>query len=337
MNGWNHVYPWQQSVWSDLIKRHHVHGLPHALMFTGPKGVGKHALSLQVAQWLLCSRRVSDNLEVACGQCHSCQLWAAGNHPDFQQCKPEDGSRQIRIDGVRKVNEFLVQTPQISPCQVVILAPVEVLNNNAANALLKTLEEPPGESFILLETERLGSVMPTIRSRCQRLTLVAPPTADSIQWLQQQGCDEHSAAQALRMNQNAPLAALEWMQNDAHGQHRKWLAALQQWSTGQAPLDGTLAVWKTDDLGDVLEWLSQLLSDLMRASMGATVEQLIEPEVLGCFDVAILDKAKLLALHERIAVALGQIRSGASFHNRQLLLESLMIEWQSLVTIAGRS
>jgi len=203
--------------------------------------------------------------------------------------------------------------------------------------LLKTLEEPPGESFILLETERLGSVMPTIRSRCQRVSLAAPTSQQSLAWLQSQGCQSEASEQALRLNQMAPLAALEWIQKDLHGQHRQWLALMQQWSTATVPLDQVVASWKTDDLADVLDWLAQLLADLMRAAMGARPEQLLEPEVCGCFDVAMLDRAKLLALHHRIAEALGQIRSGASFHNRQLLLESLLIEWQSLVNVTGRS
>ncbi len=333
---WTHVYPWQSGLWNDLIKRHQQQGLPHALMFTGVWGIGKHALALQTARWLLCTRRIEQQAGVACGECHSCRLWQAGNHPDFMECKPEDGSRQIRIDGVRKLNEFLMQTPQISACQVVNLHPVEVLNANAANALLKTLEEPPGESFLLLETERLGSVMPTIRSRCQRLALATPPHQQAIDWMLANGCDPAAAEQALRMNQMAPIAALQWVQQQRHEQHQTWLQQLQQWSNGALPLDAMVTIWKNDELADVLAWLGQLAADLMRAHMGADTTQLLEPEVLGCFDAATLQPAKLIALHDRINKALGQLQSGASFFNRQLLLESLMIEWQTLVTELGR-
>lgn len=165
------LLPWQQPVWDELVKRQQQQGLPHALMFTGIAGIGKHQLSRSVAQWLLCTEAETNDSPVACGQCHSCQLWQAGSHPDFMLCQPQDNSRQIRIDSIRQVNDFLAQTPQISRCQLVIIRPVEVMNTNAANALLKTLEEPAGESFLLLEAERFGSVLPTIRSRCQRLQL----------------------------------------------------------------------------------------------------------------------------------------------------------------------
>jgi DNA polymerase-3 subunit delta' len=333
---WSHVYPWQSDLWDSLIKRHQQQGLPHALMLTGVEGIGKHALALETARWLLCTRRIEQHANVACGECHSCRLWQAGNHPDFMECQPEDDSRQIRIDGVRKLNEFLMQTPQISPCQVVSLHPVEVLNGNAANALLKTLEEPPGESFLLLETERLGSVMPTIRSRCQRLTLATPSPQQSLDWMQANGCDPLVAEQALRMNQMAPIAALAWVQQQRHEQHNHWLQQLQQWSNGSLPLDAMIAIWKKDELTGILSWLGQLSADLMRAHMGAEHSQLLEPAILGCFDASTLQPAKLIALHDRINSTLGQIQSGASYFNRQLLLESLMIEWQTLVTNPGR-
>ncbi|WP_221795072.1 DNA polymerase III subunit delta' [Oceanobacter mangrovi] len=330
------LYPWLHDSWLDLQKRHRQQGLPHALMLTGPRGMGKHVLSLEIARWLLCTRRIPQQLGSACGECHSCQLWQAGNHPDFLECKPEDGSKQIRIDGVRRVNEFLVQTPQISPCQVVILAPVEVLNVNAANALLKTLEEPPGESFILLETERHGSVMPTIRSRCQRLSLAPPPLAVSLAWLQQQGLTETDARQSLKSNQLAPVAALEWVKQDYHSKHQNWLTSLQRWSSKQASLEDTLAQWRNDELVDVIEWLGKMLADLMKARMGAQPQQIIESGVLQCFEPSTLDVSKLLALHERISSVAGQLRSGVSHHNRQLLLESLLIEWRGLAVTMGR-
>merc|ERR1712000_6158 len=178
------IFPWQDKIWADITHRHSTSGLPHAMLFAGLEGIGKHELALHTAKWLLCRSPGSSS---ACGQCHSCQLWDAGSHPDFLSCTPEDGSRQIRIEAIRRVNDFLAQTPQISQCQVVSLHPVEVMNPNAANALLKTLEEPAGESFLLLETERFGSVLPTIRSRCQRIVLNPPSAPESLSWLQQQG------------------------------------------------------------------------------------------------------------------------------------------------------
>lgn len=331
----NTLLPWQYPLWQDLLQRHQRTGLPHALMFTGPSGLGKHAIALKTAHWLLCSRRDKEKRNDACGECHSCHLWKAGNHPDFLMCEPQDGSRQIRIDGVRKVNEFLNQTPQISPCQVVILHPAEVLNTNSANALLKTLEEPPGESFLILETERSGSVLPTIRSRCQTMALHLPSQAMSMDWLQQQGVSAELAAEALRQNHFAPLAAQQWLQQGGIEKHRQWLDHLCGWSNQQQRLDTTVKYWKDDSLTDLLSWMAMLLADLTKARSGVASEYLRESSVNSRFPCATLSLTKLLALHARVTKVLGEINSGVSYHNRQLLLETLMIDWQSMLTSDG--
>ena len=324
------LYPWQQQAWTDLGRRHQQGGLPHALMFTGPRGVGKQVFVLALAQWLLCSQR--DQQASACGHCHSCQLWAAGNHPDYLLVAPEEGGRQIRIDSVRQLNEFLNQTPQISQCQVVILRPAEVLNHNAANALLKTLEEPPGASFILLESERFGSVLPTIRSRCQRVTMAVPALADALLWLQQQNCRHDDAVDALRHNQGAPLAALAWLADDGHGKHRLWLDELVAWCDGLTRLDLAAAYWKNTELEALLRWMNQIAADLLRAACGASNSQLLDQHVPARLGGATLNKTKLIALQARLADVLAQVQGGAGHFNRQLLLESLLIDWRTLIT-----
>ena len=329
------LLPWQRSLWDDLVLRDGRSGLPHALMFTGPSGLGKHALALRTAHWLLCSRRQPEGLTQACGQCHSCRLWQAGNHPDVMLCQPEEGSRQIRIDGVRRVNEFLHQTPQISPCQVVILHPAEVLNTNSANALLKTLEEPPGESFLILESERPGSVLPTIRSRCQSMMLQLPDAATSAQWLEQQGLSPEMASMALRHRHFAPLAALTWAQGGGYETHQQWFELLQQWLAGEQRLGTVTQSWAKVELTELLGWMALLLTDLTKARSGVAAEALTEPEITKRFPCATLSLPKLLALHSRVTHVLGEMNSGVSHHNRQLLLESVLIDWQTLLTSDG--
>lgn len=321
------LYPWQGSAWQGLQTRHSHGGLPHALMLTGPAGIGKHTLALTIARWLLCQRPSGAG---ACGTCHSCLLWKAGNHPDFQEARPEDGSRQIRIDTVRKLNEFLNQTPQISRCQVVILHPAEVLNVNAANALLKTLEEPPGESFIILEAERTGAVMPTIRSRCQMVALLPPALDDGVAWLGARGHGEHDARQALQHNGQAPLAAEAWLASNSHRRHQDWLNLLVQWLARDIRLDAVIQAWKSDEADAIVLWMMQILSDLLKCCLGADNGQLLEPQVRGLLVAATLDRTKLIALHDRMAEITARMQSGASHYNRQLLLESLLIDWRAL-------
>src|SRR5690554_7795190 len=96
--------PWLEPVWQGLIKRQVNGGLPHAIMFSGVRGIGKHYLALKLAQWLLCDQAQAKTLNEACGSCHSCNLWKAGSHPDMLLCEPEDNSKQIRVESIRKVN-----------------------------------------------------------------------------------------------------------------------------------------------------------------------------------------------------------------------------------------
>ncbi len=322
-------FPWQQSVYTDLVRRRRNSGLPHALLLTGLAGIGKHELALYTAKWLLCLRDGDE----ACGQCHSCLLWNAGTHPDFLLCQPEDGSRQIRIEAIRRVNDFLAQTPQISRCQVVSLRPVEVMNTNSANALLKTLEEPAGESYLLLETERFGSVLPTIRSRCQRITLNPPAADESLQWLAAQGYSAEQAEPALRLNHGAPLKALSWLRGEQSDQQQRWLEQLQQWTRGTAPLQLVAEQWsKQLDLQDVMGWLYSFLSDCLKANMGIADDQLIYgAQARAILGGAMPPAAKLITLHDRVKEILAALLSGAASYNKQLVIESLLLEWRDLV------
>lgn len=327
------LLPWQQSVWTELVKRQQHSGLPHALMFSGIAGIGKHELALRVAHWLLCQ---TDGVDQPCGHCHSCQLWQAGSHPDFMVCQPEDSSRQIRIDSIRKVNEFLAQTPQISRCQVVVIRPVEVMNTNAANALLKTLEEPAGESFLLLEAERFGSVLPTIRSRCQRIQLAAPDPIEAQQWLEASGVAADQATQALRYNPQAPLRAKQWLEHNLGEQQQTWLNLFGQWTQGRAPLDTVVAAYTKMELDDVIHCYAGVLADALKITLSVTENQLLHgswlPQLLQSGGrLATLNKTKLITLQRSVQEIQGGLLSGAAHHNKQLLNESLLLQWRELV------
>ena len=328
------LLPWHENIWKDLSSRHHEQGLPHALLFSGPSGIGKHQLAQKLAKWLLCQTPG----DKACGQCHSCQLWEAGNHPDFLICQPEDNSRQIKIDTIRKLNHFIQQTPQISPCQVVILKPIEVMNINAANALLKTLEEPPGESLLLLETERFGSVLPTIRSRCQRINLSTPSVQESLAWLVEQGVESSQAELALQRNAGSPLKAKNWLELDLGAQHTEWFQLLGQWVQEQVTLGAVISALSKFEFKEVVGWLNDVGCDLLRLTsageqsmefcqFGDSVKTLTE----GCA----IDKIKLIKYQQQVQSILGELLSGASHHNKTLTLEVLLIDWQSIMSRGG--
>ena len=161
-----------------------------AYLFSGVQGVGKETVALYFANLILCEQRTEDN--TPCGECRACRKIKNGNHPDLQIIRP-DGA-QIKIDQVRELQREIVYQPFEGPRKIYILANTERMHNAAANALLKTLEEPPAASTLILLTENIESILLTIRSRCQVLPFY-PMSAEELTaaLIEQFSVDEETA------------------------------------------------------------------------------------------------------------------------------------------------
>ena len=200
------IYPWQQKQWHEVRSSYLQGRLPHALLLAGSRGLGKVDFAKKMAEFMLCENKK----EVACGACRSCQLFCAGNHPDFFIVTPEEESKTIKINQIRDLMHDLNQTSHCSHYQVAIIHPVETMNRASANAFLKTLEEPAGRVLLLLVSHRLGALLPTIISRCQRLIFTPCANNATTQWLQKEiNSDLPKAVQLLKVANQAPLCALE--------------------------------------------------------------------------------------------------------------------------------
>lgn len=199
------ILPWQRPLWEKLVARGQT--LAHGLLLAGPAGIGKRPFALALAARLLCQApRAEDGL--ACGQCASCRWRLAGNHPDFHCLRPaalideageegseeagEDGegeetgkrrSTQIVIGQLRALQAALLRTAHRGTARVAVIEPAEDMNEVAANALLKLLEEPPAGCVLILVSHRPGLLLPTVRSRCQRWTFEPPPAQAALAWL----------------------------------------------------------------------------------------------------------------------------------------------------------
>lgn len=157
--------PWLKDIGERLWLQHQSGKLPHAMILVGAPGIGKAAFANQFATALLCAKP-SDTGE-PCGVCHDCHLSASEVHPNIFKVIPEKAGQAIKIDQVREANEFVQQSSFKGKTRIVIFNPANALNVNAANALLKTLEEPPEDAVILLVCDQLSALPATIRSRCQ--------------------------------------------------------------------------------------------------------------------------------------------------------------------------
>ncbi|MEC9482713.1 MAG: DNA polymerase III subunit delta', partial [Halomonas sp.] len=205
--------PWQASLWKRLVQLQDTDRLPHALLFSGGHGLGKQELADALAARTLCRRPG----EVACGECHGCQMLQAGYHPDLLRIAPAEKSRQIRIDPIRDVNGFISQTAQQGGYRVVILQPAEAMNVAAANALLKSLEEPGERTLFILLADIPSRMLATIRSRCQHWALGVPDAATSLDWLGGELGDRDEAYFWLQVAGGLPLLAKELAGAEARG------------------------------------------------------------------------------------------------------------------------
>jgi DNA polymerase III delta' subunit len=152
-----------QSQWDYLLKRFQQNQLPHALLLSGEASIDKTTFAIQFAKMVLCEQHT------LCGSCRQCQLMQAGNHPDFYHVQPEAEGKSIRVDQIRELIAQLNQTAQQNAYKIAIIAPADALNLAAANAILKTLEEPSAQTLIFLVTNHASLLPATIRSRCQSI------------------------------------------------------------------------------------------------------------------------------------------------------------------------
>ena len=224
--------------------------LGHALLVTGPAGIGKRALVDALAARVLCQQPVDD---APCGTCRGCRLRLAGTHPDLRVVTFElnkEGTRlrtEIVIEQIRRTSELLALTPQLGGAQVVIVDPADAINGAAANALLKTLEEPMPNRFLWLLAADPGRLPATIRSRCQRLDLRLPPRIEALAWLDGQGLARETAAEALDAARGNPGLALQWARSGNLALRREVETDLDALARGRALPSEVAQRWAGED------------------------------------------------------------------------------------------
>jgi len=172
--------PWLAPQRALLRAAHAAGRLAHALLIHEARGAGGDALALWTAQLVLCS----DVKSAPCGLCLACRRAHSAQHPDLAMLEPIEDSKQIRIEQVRELIGELALTSHQGGYKVAIASPADALNRNAANALLKTLEEPTPRTLLILVTTQPARLPATILSRCQRIPIRAPARSEAVAWLQ---------------------------------------------------------------------------------------------------------------------------------------------------------
>jgi len=197
--------PWQEAAAARLAAAHDSGRLPHGLLLHGPDGVGKEQFAAVLAAGLLCRNRTAGL--APCGECAECALTRAGSHPDLHWLRRPEDRKSIGIDAVRETCEQLAMTSLRGGRRVAIIVPAQLMTAAAQNALLKTLEEPAPRTLLVLVTSRPSVLLPTLRSRCQRVEVPRPPAEQAVHWLAGQ-LGGAPPPRLLELAGGAPLRAL---------------------------------------------------------------------------------------------------------------------------------
>ena len=319
--------PWHLPVWEALTARSRQ---PHAFLFGGAAGVGKRLFTDAFADWLLCLTPAASG---ACGQCRSCQLRQAGSHPDRLVVEPEEEGKMIRVDTVRQLADFMGQTAQQGGRKVVILHPAEAMNLNAANALLKSLEEPSAETYLLLVSDQPSRLLPTIRSRCQVQTLAAPDQAQAMAWLAQHlpQLDDAQRAALLLMAGGAPLRAVALQAMDAANLRLQVVDGVKALLKSEQSASQLAEAWNALPLELLADWFCDWTLDLLRLKTAA-LEVPVNSDMAKVLPYMAqrVSVSALLAWQDWLLEHRSMILAKANL-NRVLLIESLLIQWKQLM------
>ncbi|MCX7262227.1 MAG: DNA polymerase III subunit delta' [Burkholderiales bacterium] len=310
----------------------------HAWLLQGPSGLGQYALaSAMVSAWLCESPNALT--QGACGQCGSCHALSVHTHADLFVLMPETillelgwplsekaqseidnksrkPSKEIRIDAMRDAIEFSQRTNARGRGKAVLVFPAERMNHVTANALLKTLEEPPGDVKFVLATEAAHQLLPTIRSRCLIHTMIWPSKSDALNWLESQGISNEDSVTMLKAAGGRPD---EVLRQQHLGQSVKW------WSQfPRAMLSGDASFCADIPSSEVIDALQKLCHDLMMQQTQAPLRFFNEADL----PKLILSSSKLSAWFKRLAQA---AKTSEHPFNAGLMLEALCTEAREIM------
>jgi DNA polymerase-3 subunit delta' len=319
----NSVLPWHDTYWAMMESAMARDQMHHALLLHGLSGLGKLRFAQSLAALMLCESE-TDAVQRPCGQCRGCQLNKAGSHPDKLSLMPEDGKTQISVDQVRALISENVLTSHYGGYRVIVLSPAHSMSANAANALLKTLEEPPLKHVFILVSDSPNQMPVTLRSRCVSLLFGPPQSQQAKSWLSDKSSSEVDWDFWLKWTGGAPLAALEAANNTDIKAIQANFRGICELVQGRADPVAMAQQWRSNGLSESLDWQLRLLGQLMQQcttqNSWASVPDISEIASHLNWSGMNLIYDELMELRDAEARSLHP--------NDRLSLESLAVTWQ---------
>lgn len=322
-------YPWQAKPWANLSQAASTGRLPHALLLSGRAGLGKSQFALEFVRFLLCEAKLD---ATPCGRCRGCILYVAKNHPDYLHIAPEEEGKAIVIDQIRGLNEFFTLKSHYQGAKVAVIDPAEAMNRAGANALLKILEEPPAGGCVILVANRFEALLPTIRSRCQRIMMDKFDSAIAQDWLRQQAPAE--AAEQLNTmltrGSRAPLSALRDLASKLHETEQLVIRLMTQ--VAEKELHGLEAAGKfaAGDVHKLVDLMVWAVYELLAAQHGMAAPGVPAGATQGIAALhSLQNQLNSKALHRFLDLAFevkGLIAGNSNLRDADLL-EMLWLGW----------
>ncbi len=303
----NMPYAWQKRQWQIFEGLLDTEKLPHGVLMTGPSEVGKYHFAMALVARVLCHSPVDGQ---ACASCKACLLVGAGSHPDFLLLEPESKGKAISVDAVRALAGFSAGTAMLSGWRVMLINPVEAMTRNAANALLKTLEEPGKATLLILIHHQQSELLATIRSRCQQFLFPVPDPDQAIEWLRDR-VETDDYASLLEAAGGRPLRAARLIGDDSFEQIKQFETMLDNLTQGLLSPVEAAEQWKSVAPNDLIEWM---LASLTKSISRAVIKNLLPAR--GHF-----------VLMDQLLFARKLVASKAN-PNPQLLIEDLLSGWR---------
>ncbi len=321
------IYPWQADQWRKSLHYLISKRLAHAILISGPSAIGKLEFCLCYIQRMNCTQPTKENN--ACGVCSDCHLFQVRTHPDIRMINVDEDVDQIKVDDIREINQFMSLSRQQGLYKIVCINQADLMNKNAANALLKTLEEPPANSILFLISHRADTLLATIKSRCQIWRFCVPSEKQSLNWLQQQ--TESAAWETLLpVSGNRPLLALELFETGLGEARTAFYHDISQLMQHKEKVTKISAKLQNEDLDMLISWLQGWCADLVRCSYMKEPVTLENPDIRRSLHslVSRVDLQLLFSFWDKL-IELRRFSSAPL--SKRLFIEDMLIRCQDIL------